>query len=166
MQSFFSTLRSRVRSLFGSAPPHEAAGQPLFSELSPEDKARLDLQRAVIAAAAKQRYGVASLTGSERDLEVLQRLLDDRAFDKSQTYELQCLGVAFGDVLTSAVPLRWAIVTDEYGSDPTLRFGNTSINVNALTMISKRVERDEQVNVFDLLQKTRQALPEAEKRFR
>jgi hypothetical protein len=33
-------------------------------------------------------------------------------------------------------------------------------------MISKRVERDEQVNVFDLLQETRQALPEAEKRFR
>ena len=31
------------------------------------------------------------------------------------------------------------MITDEYGTDPTLRFKNTSTNINALTMISKRV---------------------------
>jgi hypothetical protein len=58
------------------------------------------------------------------------------------------------------------MITDEYGIDPTLRFKNTSININALTMISKRVERDEPLDVFRLLQKNREALSEAEKRFR
>ena len=120
---------------------------PKFSELSLEDGARLERQRAVVSAAAKQRYGTAALTRTRRDLPVLQKLIDDKAFSKSQTYQLQCLGVAFGDVLASELPLRWVIVTDEYGTDPTLRFKDKSLNVNALTMISKRVEKDEAVNV-------------------
>jgi hypothetical protein len=55
--------------------------------------------------------------------------------------ELQCLGVAFGDVLAGELPLHWAMVTDEFGTDPTLRFERTTAMFNALTMISKRVER-------------------------
>src|SRR5687768_12798642 len=81
-----------------------------FSELSPADTTRLEQQRAVISAAAKQRYGTAALTKTNADLPVLQRLLDERAFTKTQTYELQCFGIAFGDVLTSELPLRWVMV--------------------------------------------------------
>jgi hypothetical protein len=148
--------------LFGQST-HEAAPEPKFSELTREDSERLDRQRAVVAAAAKRRYRTPALTRTKRDLPILQRLLDDKAFKKSQTYELQSLGVAFGDILASEFPLRWAMITDEYGTDPTLRFKNTSTNINALTMISKRVERDEPVDVFWLLQKTREALSDAEK---
>ena len=93
---------------------------PKFSELSSDDRTRLEQQRAVVAAAAKQRYGTSSLKKTVVDLPVLQRLIDDKAFSKTQTYELQSLGVAFGDVLESEFPLRWVMVTDEYGTDPTL----------------------------------------------
>lgn len=148
--------------LFGQSA-HEAVPELKFSALTHEDSERLDRQRAVVAAAAKQRYGTVALTRTKKDLLILQRLLDDKAFKKSQTYELQCLGVVFGDVLTSEFPLRWVMVTDEYGTDPTLRFKNSSTNINALTMISKRVEKDEPVDVFWLLQKTREALSDAEK---
>jgi hypothetical protein len=89
-------------------------------------------------------------------LPVLQRLIDDKAFSKSQTYELQSLGIAFGDVLASELPLRWVMVTDEYGTDPTLRFKGTTVQINALTMISKRVGKDEKVNLSDLLRITRE----------
>jgi len=131
---------------------------PQFSELSDQDKSRLDAQRAVVAKAVRQRYGLGALTQTAADLHVLQQLIDDRAFNKSQTYELQSLGVAFGDVLSSELPLRWAIVTDEYGTDPTLRFKSTTVQINALTMISKRIERDEGVNLGQLLQTTRDQL--------
>jgi hypothetical protein len=50
------------------------------------------------------------------------------------------------------------MVTDEYGTDPTLRFKNTTVQINALTMISKRVERDERVDVSELLRMTREQL--------
>jgi len=141
--------------LFGCS---QKAASPLFTELSAEDSARLEQQRAVVATAAKQRYGTPALTKTKADLSVLQRLLDDQAFAKTQTYELQSLGIAFGDVLASELPLHWMMVTDEYGTDPTLRFKDTTFQINALTMISKRVERGESVDVASLLVITRQQL--------
>ncbi len=143
--------------LFGQSN-RKAAPEPKFTELSHEDSTRLEQQRAVVATAAKQRYGTMALTRTKRDMPVLQNLIDERVFNKSQTYELQSLGVAFGDVLASELPLRWVMVTDEYGTDPTLRFKETTLQINALTMISKRVERDEPVGVQRLLDKTREQL--------
>lgn len=131
---------------------------PKFSELSREDSTRLEQQRGIVAAAAKQRYGTPILTRTISDLPILQRLIDDKAFSKRQTYELQSLGVTFGDVLTSELPLRWVMVTDEYGTDPTLRLKDTSVQINALTMISKRIEKDEGVNLSELLRITREQL--------
>ena len=151
--------------LFGQFA-HDDAPEPKFSELSHWDSERLDQQRALVAAAAKRRYGTAVLSRTKRDLPILQRLIDDKVFKKSQTYELQSLGVVFGDVLANELPLRWVMITDEYGTDPTLRFKNTSININALTVISKRVERGERVDVSSLVQKNREALSVAEKKFR
>ena len=138
--------------------------EPKFEALSTEDSARLERQRAVVAKAAEQRYGVARLTGTKDDLPILQRLIDDHVFAKSQTYELQCVGVAFGDVLTSRYPLKWVMVTDEYGTDPTLRYMTTKIQLNALTMISKRIERDEQVDVARLFNQTEGELAELERK--
>jgi hypothetical protein len=142
------------------------AAQPTkqkFTELSREDGERLEQQRGIVVAAAKQRYGTAALTKTKADLVVLQRLLDDRAFAKTQTYELQSLGIAFGDVLASELPLRWMMVTDEYGTDPTLRYKNTSIQINALTMLSKRVERGEKVDVVTMLRMTSEQIAQVEK---
>jgi hypothetical protein len=127
--------------------------------------ARLDRQRSIVSAAAK-RDGAGNLTRTKADLSVLQKVIDDKVFSKSQTYELQSLGVAFGDVLSSELPLRWVMVTDEYGTDPTLRFKETTIQINALTIISKRIERGERVDVNRLLAQTRQALADAEKNIR
>jgi hypothetical protein len=131
---------------------------PKFSELSREDGTRLEQQRAIVAAAAKQRYGTSMLVKTVADLPVLQRLIDDKVFSKTQTYELQSLGVAFGDVLASELPLRWVMVTDEFGTDPTLRYKGTTVEINTLTMISKRIEKDEQVNLSELLRITREWL--------
>jgi hypothetical protein len=85
---------------------NEAAREPKFSELTREESERLDRQRAVVAVAAKQRYGTLALTRTKKDSPILQRLLDDKAFKKSQTYELQSLGVTLGDVLASEFALR------------------------------------------------------------
>jgi len=142
--------------VFGQ-PNGKLVPEPRFMELSQDDKARLDQQRAIVAAAAK-RYGTATLAGTKADLPVLQKIIDDRVFNKSQTYELQSLGVAFGDLLSSELPLRWVMVTDEFGTDPTLRFKKTTLQVNALTMISKRIERDEPVDLSRLLRITREQL--------
>ena len=132
----------------------ENSARPKFTELSADAVSRLEQQRAIIAA-AKTRYGVIALTRTRKDLHVLQKLIDDAVFSKSQTYELQSLGVAFGDVLASELPLHWVMITEEYGTDPTLRFKATSLNVNALTMISKRIETGQTLNLSRLLRLTK-----------
>jgi|KBSMisStaDraftv2_1062788.scaffolds.fasta_scaffold11170_3 hypothetical protein len=144
--------------VFWGQSNRKAASAPKFTELSREDSTRLEQQRAVVAAAAKLRFGTKELTRTRSDLPVLQNLIDQRVFTKSQTNELHSLGVAFGDVLASEFPLRWVMVTDEYGTDPTLRFKETTLQINALTIISKRVERDEPVSVQGLLDTTREQL--------
>lgn len=144
-----------------SDPSQQA--EPKCSELTRDNIASLDRQRALVAAAAKQRYGVSGLVRTKADLPVLQRLIDERAFAKTQIYELQSLGVVLGDVMASELPLRWMMVTDGFGTDPTLRYKDTTIQVGALTMISKRIERDEKVNVSRLLEITREQLPRFEK---
>ena len=130
---------------------------PKFSELSPDDSRRLQQQRDLVASVARQRYGFI-LKGNVADLLVLQRFIDDSVFSKTQTHQLQSLGVAFGDVLASELPLRWVMVSDEYGTDPTLRFKDTTVQINALTMISKRIEQNKEANLSDLLHITREHL--------
>ena len=137
-----------------------------FNELSAEDEARLNKQRAVVAAAAKKRFGSSELMKQKSDLAILQRMIDDHVFDRTQTYELQCLGVAFGDVLASEFPLKWVMVTDEYGTDPTLRYKATSIQINALTMISKRIEKGDPVDLARFLRITGEQLAVYGKKFR
>ncbi len=67
---------------------------------------------------------------------------------KDKTWELQSLGIVLGDALTGSVDgLAWWEVTDEYGTDPTLRYKETTLQINALTMISKRVEDGEECDV-------------------
>lgn len=139
--------------------------EPKFTGLARDDETRLDQPRAVVAAAAK-RDGAGVLARKKSDLQVLQELIDDRVFKKAHTYELQCLGVALGDVLSSELPLRWIMVTDEYGTVPTLRFKKTTIQINALTMIAKRIERNQPVDLSALLRMTRDQITQAEQNLR
>src|SRR5690349_5975766 len=76
------------------------------------------------------------LDSSESDLGRLQRLIDLRVLGPKDTYELQCLGVGLGRVLVKNVDgLDWAVVDDEYGRDPTIRYRDSSLVFNVLTMI-------------------------------
>jgi len=124
--------------------------QPTVRELTDADRARLEHQRQIVIAELNKRYGTKALTQSKSDLALLQKLLDDNAFARSQTVELQSMGVVFGDVLAHELGLRWVMITDEYGTDPTLLLPGTSepqCFFNALTMISKRVEQGRDSNV-------------------
>lgn len=90
------------------------------------------------------------LTHWPLSLRTLQAVVDAEVFAQHQRYELQCLGVAFGDALAADGRFNWVIITDEYGRDPTLRWKDTSLNINALTMISKRVESGDKVELAAL----------------
>jgi len=120
---------------------------------SSEDLKRVSDQIGDALKIARDHFGEQAFTHSDRDLEIIQRILDNRILEENQTYELQCLGLVFGDVLARKAGLHWATVEDAYGRDPALQFADTSLILFPLTMISKRVEDGQRVDVFDLLAK-------------
>lgn len=120
----------------------------MLTALTDEDVEQLARQWLVADRYVQEHCGGARLDQTEADLALLQQLIDSNAIAPTQTFELQCLGVALGRVLASNVAdLDWAMVEDEYGRDPTLRFRQTSLQLNVLTMISKRIENGESVDV-------------------
>jgi len=74
------------------------------------------------------------------------------------------MGVAFGDVLAGELPLRWRLLIDEFAADPTLPFQEIKGKQQCAHHDLPAVERDEPVNLLALLNPTRAALSEAEKK--
>lgn len=99
------------------------------------------------------------LTGGRTDLTTIQKILDSKLVEPEATYLLQALGLAFGRVFIKLHDdYGWCIVEDEYGRDPAIRYKQTSLMMFPLTMISKRFERGEKVNVIEMLEKLLETL--------
>lgn len=81
-------------------------------------------------------------------LPLLQATLDAGVIEPEATYSLQAMGIAFGIIFVSANEhFDWCMVEDEYGRDPAIRYKETWLLVFPQTMISKRVEDGDDVDV-------------------
>ncbi len=80
----------------------------------------------------------------------IRAILDAKAFKPSQTYELQCLGIVLGDAFVQEMKMEWVMVEDKDGRDPAVQLPGTSIILYPMTMISKRIERGGQIDIFDI----------------
>lgn len=130
-----------------------------FTPPTEDDIRLLASQWLSVSRVSEEEFG-SPLTQSLDDLELIQRLLDEDIVDRG-TYALQCLGIALGRVMATNIEgLDWWIVEDEFGRDPCLRYKHTTLQVNPLTMISKRMERSEEVDVRWLYDKTVEAVSE------
>jgi hypothetical protein len=137
-------------------------GVATFRPLPPRQIEQMDRQRVHVAVLLQKHRPGHRLQRSPADFAELQSLIDAHAVQNTDAWGLQALGVVFGDALQAAnAPLAWCEVTDELGTDPTLRVGSTSYQVNTLTMISKRVERGEAVDVLDLANHVKQSVAQA-----
>ena len=121
-------------------------------EPSAEDLERINEQLAIAEEIVKANYPEVTLEYNQADLMWLQRILDDGILQATQTYELQSLGLAFGQIIANQTQFRWVTVEDEYGCDPALKYADTEIMLFPLTMISKRVEQGKKVDLVDMFE--------------
>ena len=119
------------------------------SALTDGDQNRLEEQRAVVTRHLDED-GLKKYETAPGKLGTLRALLNAGVFPPEQTYELQSMGIVLGDVFVQDMGFHWIMVEDEYGRDPAIKFQDTSVLLYPLTMISKRIERGETVDVFDL----------------
>jgi len=115
-----------------------------------EEQARLDEQREVIEDMIGDETTRAEYETPAGKLSLLEAIVEQGAIASEDTYGLQSMGIVLGDVFAEALGFEWVTVEDSYGRDPALRFPGTTILLFPLTMISKRVERGEQVDVREL----------------
>lgn len=94
-------------------------------------------------------------------LSLLDAILANRWIEPEETLKLQCLGITFGDALAQHLKLEWVMVEDADGRDPALRLPGTSVLIFPQTMISKRIEDGQEVDVHELFNKTCSAVREA-----
>jgi hypothetical protein len=122
-----------------------------FHPLTAIDREALAAQRAVV-----ERYlgndpqNLENYATPAGKLGLLRAILDAGLFGATHTYELQCMGVVFGDVFVQVCGWEWSIVEDELGRDPCIKVPSSTIVLYPLTMISKRIEHGEAVDVFAL----------------
>lgn len=121
-----------------------------ITSLTEADQQRLCEQRAVVERylsddASRQKYQSAA-----GKLGTVRALLEAKTFKPTQTYELQCLGIVLGDAFVQELKMEWVVVEDQDGRDPAVRVPGKTIILYPLTMISKRVERGEKVDVFEM----------------
>lgn len=71
---------------------------------------------------------------------------------RDETWKLQALGVVLGDAMVLRTGARWVEINDEGGADPCLRLNTSATKVVfPMTMISRRVEKGETLDVEDLI---------------
>lgn len=81
------------------------------------------------------------LTGvADRDLDTLQRILDDRLVPAEDTLTLQAMGVVFGDLLGDHLDMDWVVYRDHKGRSRALRYRQIDVYLFPVTMISRRQE--------------------------
>ena len=81
------------------------------------------------------------LTGvADRDLDTLQRILDDRLVPAEDTLTLQAMGMVFGDLLGEHLDMDWVVYRDHKGRSRALRYRKMDVYLFPVTMISRRQE--------------------------
>jgi hypothetical protein len=105
----------------------------------------------IYAAEITEEIAGIALAENLDDLDTLQRVIDSKLIDRESTQALQALGLAFGKVFVNETPgYDWWMVEDEFGRDPAIRYKETTLMAFPQTMISKRVEDDEKINLKEM----------------
>ena len=120
------------------------------SELTEEDRDFLESQRYWVAGHLADDAGV-SFDDIGVKVQVIQAVLDNGWATEGETAKLQALGVVFGDVLSELLSAPWVIVDDEFGRDAALLVSDDPVILFPITMISKRIEDGEAVDVAELV---------------
>lgn len=131
-----------------------------YCPIPPEDQAHMDRQRDWVRGhynpESQSKYDTTA--GKVR---ILGAILSNKWIEPHETWKLQSLGVTLGDILAADHELEWTMVSDEDGTEPALRQAGTSLVLFPVTMISKRIENGEDVEIHQLLRQIKSGIDEA-----
>lgn len=128
------------------------------STLSYLDRQFMQQQRDALDELSARNFGRQFSGERDRDLELLQRLLDTGLVRDDQTRELQAMGVIMGDLLAAELALDWVVYEDRVGRSRALRYKDTDNYLFPITMIARRREAGNHTPVVDIYNKAVQSI--------
>ena len=113
-----------------------------IGELSVLDRQYMHQQRQSLRELGQRHLGRGFSGDRDRDLGLMQTLLDRGLVRNDQKQELQAMGVVLGDLLAAELDMHWVVYEDRIGRSRALRYRDTDIYLFPVTMISRRREAD------------------------
>ncbi|KGG89070.1 DUF3806 domain-containing protein [Comamonas thiooxydans] len=133
----------------------EAAAQadmPVFRALAAQELEQLERERLLVCQVAARELGLSDWSMDRSGLAQLQPLLDRGLVSADNLLLARGLGVVLGDALSCEMDdMDWHMVSDDWGTDPVVRYRETSIQVGARDMVLKRLEDGQSVDLLHLL---------------
>ena len=138
---------------FVAAPVTAQLESRAISPLSSGDIEFMEKQRKSIDDLARRYLGMRLRQNRQNDLEVLQKLLDQKLVIQEDRLQLQAMGVILGDFYIKQLGVRWVVLEDKMGRSRALQAGQQQQLLFPITMISRRVEAGIQVDVNEIYNK-------------
>jgi len=130
------------------------AQQPArMGDLTNVDRQFMAQQREIMQDLAMTNLGRRFSGDRNRDLELLQAMLDKQLVQPDQALELQAMGVIMGDLLAAEHGMHWVLYEDDVGRSRALRYQDSDNVLFPMTMIARRREAGNQTSVADIYQK-------------
>lgn len=126
-------------------PP--AQQQIEVSDLSVGQQLIMASQRRSVMELIARQLGIVQLPGSLDDLKVLQRIVDEKLIRQDDHEGWQSVGVVFGDMLADRLNLHWVQMEDDVGTSKALQWKKTNNFVFPITMLSKRQQWGQPIDV-------------------
>lgn len=128
--------------------------QPLRTDaLSPLDKQHMDTAVGELESLARVKLGRSFSGDQQRDLELIQALLDRHLVDKDDIELLQAMGIVMGRLLQQEHNLEWVVYVDKVGRSRALEVPMKEEYLFPVTQISSRVQAGAEVDVQSVYSK-------------
>jgi hypothetical protein len=118
--------------------------------MSPLERQYMAEQRAEIDRLARRHIGAGFSGNAERDVALLQRLLDEGVVSSEDRQRLQAMGMVLGELLAAQPGMHWVVYTDTRGRSRALRYRDTEHYLFPVTMISRLREAGNNRPVADI----------------
>jgi len=129
-----------------SAAASAQLGEPTITELEWSDRHDLNEKIRTVDDLGRRNFGI-PVRNDKTDLQLLQRIADEKIIDPEDTEKLQALGAVLGKVLERELEVQWRIYDDQRGRSRALCIPDTQHCLFPLTMLSRRLELGLDVNV-------------------
>jgi hypothetical protein len=98
----------------------------------------------------------------EGRVSLIQTIVDSGEIPSDETEHLQCLGTYLGQAIVEKTGWEWTVIEDEYGTDLAIQIPEKTAWIFPVTMISKRIEDGDEVNVSELFEEVIKDAPQVD----